>query len=162
MVGTANSTLARVSPAACTRSAAENFDRMCTVPPAISAACTPPRPCWWYSGSACTSTSSACHRQAAIAARIETASWRWVSGTPLGLPVVPEVYASSAVSCGRATIPAVGLRLSGQFPDVRRRQRRGPAVPAGPQAGQPARGLGSAKASTAPESATRCPSSAAV
>ena len=31
------------------------------------------------------------HRQAAMAARIETVTWRWVSGTPLGRPVVPEV-----------------------------------------------------------------------
>ena len=91
MVGTANSTLARVSPAARTRSPAENFDRMCTVLPANSAVCRPPRPCWWYSGSACTSTSSACHRQAAITARTDTATWRWVSGTPLGRPVVPDV-----------------------------------------------------------------------
>ena len=53
---------------------------------------------------------------------------------------------------------------SGQLPDVHRHQRRGPAV-SGSQAARPAwpmRSSGSAKASTAPESATRCPSSAAV
>ena len=36
MVGTANSTLALVPAAACTRSAAENLDLMCTVLPANS------------------------------------------------------------------------------------------------------------------------------
>ena len=153
MVGTANSTLAPVPAAACTRLSAENFDLMCTVPPAISAACTPPRPCWWYSGSACTSTSSACHRQAAIAARIETVSWRWVSGTPLGLPVVPEVYASSATWSGRAATAVARPDVRGQLPDVRGLQ----PSPASRRAGSR-----SAKASTAPESATRWPSSAAV
>jgi hypothetical protein len=63
-----------------------NFDWMCTVLSAISAVYAPPSPCWSYGGSLCTSASFGCHRQAAIAERIETASWRWVSGTPLGLP----------------------------------------------------------------------------
>jgi hypothetical protein len=75
MVGTANSTVAPVCPIVRTRSAGENRDLMCTVPPAISAACRPLRPCWWYSGSAWASTSSALQRQAAIAERIEAASW---------------------------------------------------------------------------------------
>ena len=96
-----------------------------------------------------------------MAAQIETASWRWVSGTPLGLPVVPEVYASSAVSCGRATIPAVGLVGPGSSRTstvISGADRRSPAPsPASRRAGS-----GSAKASTAPESATRCLSSAAV
>ncbi len=91
MVGTPNSTVTPVSPIVPTSSAGENRDRIWTVPPAISAACRPLRPCWWYSGSACASTSSALHRQAAIADRIEAVSWPWVSGTPLGRPVVPEV-----------------------------------------------------------------------
>ena len=148
MVGTANSTVARVPTAACTRSAAENLDRMCTVPPAIRAVCSPPSPCWWYSGSACTSTSSGCHCQAAIAARIETATWRWVSGTPLGLPVVPEVYASSATSCGRAAIAGAGPASGGSSPTST-------VIRAGSSPASRCAGSRSAKASLAPESAAR-------
>jgi len=74
MVGTPNNTVAPPPSIVRTRPAGEKRDLMCTVPPAISAACRPLRPCWWYSGSACASTSSALQRQAAIADRIEAAS----------------------------------------------------------------------------------------
>ena len=88
---------------------------------------------------------------------MDTASCRWVSGTPLGRPVVPDVYASSAVSPGRTTLfcrtpvpaqppsagtPATGAISNGAVPRLGRLASR-------------AAGAGSANASTAPESATR-------
>ncbi len=91
MVGTANSTVAWCCRTAAARPAAVKREPMCAVPPAMSTACTPPRPCWWNSGRAWASTSSSCHPQDAMATLIEVSSARWVSGTALGLPVVPEV-----------------------------------------------------------------------
>src|SRR5262249_37102436 len=135
-------------------SAPLNRDSRCADDPAISVAWTPPRPCWWNSGSACTSTSSAVQRHAAITERMEIASSACVSGTPFGRPVVPDVYASSAVSPGRGR----GARSG-------RRARAAPRSRT-PTTGsiRPSRsaGPGSANASLAPESDTRCRNSAAV
>src|SRR5262249_44037058 len=85
---------------------------------------------------------------------MEIASSACVSGTPFGRPVVPDVYASSAVSPGRG-----------------RGARSGPPARAAPRSRTPTTGSirpsrsagpGSANASLAPESDTRCRNSAPV
>ena len=105
------------------------LDRTCTVPPAISAAYTPPRPCSWNSGSACASASSSLHRQAAITARIGPPPDGGSAARPSACQSSLSVYASSAMSSGRATFsvprPGPALGPSGTSCDVHR-QRRGP------------------------------------
>ena len=57
-------------------------------------------PCTWNSGSPCTSTSSGVHAHASASASMSAASARRLSSTPLGGPVVPEVYITRPVASG--------------------------------------------------------------
>jgi hypothetical protein len=52
----------------------------------------------WYSGSQLTSISLESTRPACPLARMLASRFSWVSSTPLGAPVLPEVYWMSAAS----------------------------------------------------------------
>jgi len=159
MVGTANSTVAPLAP--------HCFDQVGGIEPRLDVrraagdkrgVHTPQAVLVEQRQAQCTSTSSALHPQATMAERIDTASCRWDSGTPLGRPVVPEVYASTAgVLRPRADHPARFTACpQRKVGDVDRQRRAG-------QVGQsPRRTGGQRKATMAPESDTRCPSSAVV
>ncbi|MCY1231705.1 hypothetical protein D9M68_620090 [compost metagenome] len=101
MVGTTFSQVQPWRAMSCQNALAEKRIGITTEPPCTSGAiAVTTRPLMWYSGSVASTRSpapSACSRLtlAPLAARL-----RWVSSTPLGVPVVPEVYISSAGWCG--------------------------------------------------------------
>ena len=98
MVGTPNTIVApRVSAPA--RAWAENRPTCSSEPPRRSGPSMPMiRPCTWNTGSACATRSSAVHRQiSASASRLEVIARRGI-WTPLGGPVVPDVYITNATS----------------------------------------------------------------
>ena len=62
----------------------------------------------WWSGSVCRMRSAAFQPQAAVSVVIWAVRLRWVVSAPLGRPVVPEVYMSSAGEEGRGGMGMVG------------------------------------------------------
>ena len=118
MVGT---TLIQVQPlsAACTQKrAAENFGAMATLPPLASgASIVTAKALMWYSGSTPSTRSWGPRACSAAMACALAARLACVSITPLGLPVVPDVYISSAVEgasgTGVSTSPAGSTSVSG-------------------------------------------------
>ena len=72
--------------------------------PASSVPCSPtPRPWTWKSGRANSSRSLGAQRHATSIAADVASRLPWLSGTPFGVPVVPDVNTSNAVSSGPAT-----------------------------------------------------------
>ena len=78
-----------------------NFGSSSTVPPErIVALRMPDKPSEWNSGMTAMTLLDGFIAKASTWAPAFMNSWKWVSWTPLGLPVVPEVYSRMAVSPG--------------------------------------------------------------
>ncbi len=103
MVGTPKNRVVSGWAAACRMASGSNRSNRSAEAPASSVPCTPtPRPCMWNRGKGQDAGwSSAVHPHARRRASAPASRLAWVSGTPLGVPVVPEVKASRATSSGR-------------------------------------------------------------
>src|SRR6218665_2043086 len=101
MVGTRLIQLHCVRAACSQKRPAENFGASARLPPCASgASMVTTRALMWYSGSTASTRSAGESSCSALMACALTARVRCVSSTPLGWPVVPEVYISSATASG--------------------------------------------------------------
>ena len=104
MVGTTLIQVQALWLACSQKRAAENLGGIARLPPWDSgASMVTAKALMWYSGSTASTRSWARSACSALMAAALAARLAWVSITPLGCPVVPEVYISSAIASGSGT-----------------------------------------------------------